>query len=278
MGERWRIVFFSMVLPAVQGLDVLARACGHEPVALITTPPRAAEESRRRFAELVTDAPEGLDVIVVRRRDRLAEHVRALEPDLVMCLGFAWLIPREVIEIPRLGIVNGHPSLLPRYRGPIPIAWAFRNGDAEVGMTWHLMDERFDTGPILAQATRPRDEEDYFEDVIPKLREMTMELVPQVFDKLARGERGEPQTEEGASYAGFFDEEYLRIDWARPRREIHNQVRAWQMAFAMDLRGALAELDGEEVRVLRTSLQPREDAREVQAGDGPIWILQTEPA
>ncbi len=70
--------------------------------------------------------------------------------------------------MPRLGIVNGHPSLLPHYRGPIPVAWAVRNGETEIGLTYHLMDEQFDTGNVLAQAPIPLDDEWSFEELNSK--------------------------------------------------------------------------------------------------------------
>ena len=82
----------------------------------------------------------------------LESLLRAYEPDVVVCWGFAWKIPPEALTVPRLGSVNLHPALLPRHRGPIPMAWALREGDTHFGLTWHRMDADFDTGPILAQA------------------------------------------------------------------------------------------------------------------------------
>ena len=94
------------------------------------------------------------------------------------------------------------------------------------------------------------------------------------------GDPGDPQSEEGASWAGHFeDDDYVRIDWSRPARAIHNQVRAWHLTFGMSgLRAPLGELDGEDVVVLQTRLtDPGGDARRVDCGDGPIWVVATEP-
>jgi methionyl-tRNA formyltransferase len=273
----WRIVLLTMVLQGAEVLTLAAKRFGHEPVALLTPRPRAELAAQQRFRELIEGAPPELDVAIVPSKERLPRLLRAYEPDLCMCLGYPWLLPREVIEIPKLGIVNAHPSLLPKYRGPIPFAWAMRNGDTELGQTFHLMDERFDTGPILAQGSVPLAEHEYFEDAIPRMRELVPLLLEEAFAKLARGERGDPQTEEGATWAGFFEDEYAYVDWSKPRREIHNQVRAWRVAFGSEARGAIAELDGERVRILRASLEPVEGAREVQAGDGPLWVVETEP-
>jgi methionyl-tRNA formyltransferase len=99
-----------------------------------------------------------------------------------------------------------------------------------------------------------------------------------VLERLAAHDPGDPQTGE-PSYAPFFEDEYVPIDWGRPAREVHNQVRAWRfMAFPPPggVRGPLAELVGETVRVLRTSLEPADGVR-MECADAPIWIVETEP-
>lgn len=279
MSERpWRVLFFSMALPAVQRLVELVREAGHEPVALLTLRPRDDPAARERAATILTESPPGLDIVIPASPEGLARLTRAYEPDLVMCAGFNWKIPREVIDIPRLGIVNSHPSLLPRYRGPIPVAWAIRNGDTELGLTYHLMAEEYDTGPVLAQGSMPLGPDDTFMDVIPKLGALSAELLPRVFERLAAGDQGDVQDEAAATYAPFFEDEYAWIDWSKPRREIHAQVRAWRMTPSRGVAGALTELDGETVRVLAVSLEPVDGAHEVPAGDGPVWVVDVEPA
>src|ERR671923_287621 len=106
---------------------------------------------------LVSTVPEAVDVIVPASKARIAPLLRVYEPDLLLCLAFPWLIPGDALDVPRLGAVNTHPSLLPRYRGPNPIGWMFRNDDPEVGLTFHRMDDAFDTGAILAQGSAPID-------------------------------------------------------------------------------------------------------------------------
>ena len=98
------------------------------------------ERIERAFDELVRAAPDGLDVVIPAARDRMAPLLRGYDPDLLLCLGFPWKIPPDALEVPRLGAVNGHPSLLPDYRGPSPVAWAIRNGETEIGYTFHRMD------------------------------------------------------------------------------------------------------------------------------------------
>jgi methionyl-tRNA formyltransferase len=275
-----RVVFVSQVLPAVVGYDGGLRAAGHEPVALLTT--RRVPTDRDRysgFQELVANAPSHLDILIPHHRSALAALIAPYKPDLLLCTGFPWRIPAEALAIPRLGAVNGHPSLLPRYRGPSPVAWAIRNGDTELGFTFHRMDEDFDTGPILAQGTVPLDEhDDGWETLGEKLAPLAFGLFTRALERLEAGDPGDPQEGE-PSYAPFFDADYARIDWSRPAHDVHNQVRAWRfMPFqpAGGLHGAIAELDGGTVRVLRTRLAEGEGTR-VECGDGPIWVLETEP-
>ena len=112
------------------------------------------------------------------------------------------------------------------------MSWALREGDTEFFVTWHRMDAELDTGPILAQTSVPiLDEETTIWEMGPRLLQASIDLLPRVFERLAAGDPGEPQATEGASWAGFFEEDYATIDWSQTAREIHNQVRAWAIAF-----------------------------------------------
>jgi methionyl-tRNA formyltransferase len=277
----WKVVIVSQVLPAVVGFDQGLRAAGHEPVALLTTRRAPDDEARySEFARLIADTPAGLDVLIPHARAHIAPLLRAYEPDLLLCAGFPWLIPPEALAVPRLGGVNSHPSLLPRYRGPAPVAWAMRNGDTELGFSYHRMDDDFDTGPVLAQGSVPLDDtDDGWPTLEGKVGPLALGLFQRVLERLEAGDPGDPQEGE-PSYAPFFDDDYVPLEWNRPARDVHNQVRAWRfMPFspAGGVRGPLAALDGRTVRVLRTRLEPGEGER-VECADGPIWVLETEPA
>jgi methionyl-tRNA formyltransferase len=276
----WRVVIFTSIAPAAVGLDALARAAGHEPVAVLVPRPKegAPEQRTHAFHALLATAPPHLDVVAVPSKARLAPLVRAYEPDLGMCAAYPWLLPPEVLGVPRLGIVNNHPSLLPRYRGPSPLAWAVRNRDQELGMTVHLMDDRFDTGPILAQGSKPMPDEPSWETLPAVLAELTQELVPRALERLAAGERGDPQAPDEGDWAGRFPDEELDLDLSLPAEHALARVRSWQFMSAPGERGPRIELDGELVRIVRASLtDPGDGARRVECADAPLWIVETEP-
>lgn len=278
----YRIVVISMVLPVVEALIAYLRELGHEPVAWLMA--RREDENERPPPPWgdVTDrtAPAGLSVLFARDRFAIAPLLHGLEPDVLLCWGFPWRLPQEVLDVPHLGAVNQHPAQLPRHRGPIPISWALREGERELGITWHRMDAEFDTGAILAETTVPIEHDDTtIEQIGPKLIQAALGLLPQVFGRLAAGDPGDPQAAEGASWAGYFEEDYATVDWSQPAWKIHDQVRAWHLTFDMGpVTGPIAELDGERVKLLRTSLtDPRDGARAVDCGDGQIWIVESEP-
>lgn len=274
-----RAVIYSTVLPAIIGLAAAARSVGVEPVAVIT--PRAARNPQAAALRdaILASAPEGLDLCFAADKPSLERLTRAYEPELGLCTGYPWLLPPEVLAIPRLGVVNTHPSRLPRLRGPYPFAWAIREGDDEIWLTAHLMDEQFDTGAILAQGSRPMPADTSMDGLGPTLGAIAEEVVPAALRRVLSGDRGDPQTDEGATYAAPFGEDYATLDPARPRAELERQVRAWSWMFASPVVGPVAEFGGRRLRVLAATLDdPGDaDAPRLDASDGPLWLTSVEP-
>ena len=222
----------------------------------------------------------GLSILLAEDKDAVAPLLSGLDLDVTLCWGFSWKLPQEALDIPRLGSVNQHPGRLPRHRGPYPMAWALRDGDDVFGVTWHRMDADYDTGPILAETTVPIEDKDTsIEQIGVKMLPAALGLLPRVFERLEAGDPGDPQSEDGAGWAGAFDEDYASIDWAQPAVTIHDQVRAWYLTFgSAKVPGPIAELDGERMKLLRTSLtDPGAGARAVECGDGRLWIVESEP-
>jgi len=269
-----RVVLISEVAPAVEGLSAMLRAEGHEPVALLCV--RRDAERYTELSELVRAAPPELDVVIPASRDRIAPLLRHFEPDLALCIGFPWKIPPDALTAPQHGIVNGHPSLLPRYRGPSPVSWAIRNGEPEIGFTFHYMDAELDTGNILAQERFALGDEHGWEELTPKLATTVGNILPRVLERVARGDPGDPQDEGEASYFGLFEPEYAWIDWSQSVDQVARQVRAWRfLTSATGDRGALAVVDGETVRVLRVSREPGTGSA-MTCADGTLRIVESE--
>jgi methionyl-tRNA formyltransferase len=281
MSESWRVFMICTIKPIADALSGALRDLGHEPVAVLAARRGEGDEQPPFLQLTASSAPQGIDLLFARDKHAIERLVRAYEPDLLTCWGFPWKIPQSALDVPRLGSINLHPALLPRHRGPIPLAWALREGDAAWGATWHRMDAELDTGNLLAQTTTPIEDDDVdIAEFGHRLLAGGVEILPRALERVAVGDPGDPQSDEGASWAGHFgDDDYVRVDWSRTARQIHNQVRAWHLTFGMSgLRAPIAELDGKEVVLLQTRLtDPGGGARCVECGDGPIWIVQHEP-
>jgi methionyl-tRNA formyltransferase len=274
----WRVVLITVLPVIAREYAEIVRALGHEPVAVIAPRRRMPGAPPTPFAsEHVADDPEEMDVIFAASKHSLAPLLRAYEPDLALCTGFPWLIPGEAIDVPKHGIVNGHPSLLPRYRGPFPVAWAVRNRETEIGMSYHLMDAKFDTGNLLAQQRIPLAEDDTMETLFGRFPAFTADLLSTVFERLARGDRGDAQ--EGGEYQSVFEDDYRFVDPTQPAVEVHRQVRAWSFVPPILPKiGPIFERDGTSVRLLRTSLTEVAGAERIECVDAPLWILESAPA
>jgi methionyl-tRNA formyltransferase len=289
-SESWRIVVFTnMPGGFVYSLvDQVVRPLGHRIVGVVTSPgPKRRRSSA--YLEVVAAVSPGVDVIVSNHPERWAAMLTPLRPDLIISYGFPWRIPADVLALPRLGAINFHDALLPRFRGPNATGWAFRAGEVETGVTIHRLTAQFDAGAILAQARIPITDDDDRSTLWAKMDDHEVGLLQQALERIARGEEGDPQDESQATEAGLFEDAWRVINWSQPARTIHNQVRSW-----VGLRdipaGALGEIDGKTWQITKTRLLPvdtelREVARPgtvvhrngervvVQCGDGPLEIL-----
>src|SRR5438093_107047 len=192
-----------MAAQAVAGYAQLLQALGHETVGVLTMANSVRPEA---VQQVIANTPAGVDAVVVGSKERMAPLLRSYEPDLALCSGFSWKLDEEVLAVPRLGIVNGHPSLLPQWRGPNPFGWTLRSGARDVGFTFHLMDEGLDTGPILAQGTAPLGDDASMETLFERLPALAADLLPKALARVECGDRGDPQSQEGASYAGLYED------------------------------------------------------------------------
>jgi methionyl-tRNA formyltransferase len=266
-------------------------ANGHRLVAVVTTP---GPKNRRTdsYLGVVQATPPGIDVIITTHPKRLAPMLRPFKPDLIWVMGFLLRLPEEVIELPRLGTINTHGGILPKYRGPNPPGWVFRNDEGEIGWTVHRMTAGIDEGPILGLASVQYGDDDDMQSLFPKWTSLLPELMSQSLQQVLARDPGEPQDESLAGYAGAFEDAWRQIDWSRPARSIHNQVRSWAGGRGMPA-GAFGEIDGTRQLIFKTRLveedsgaavppgtliERTDDGLLVQCGDGPLQILKWEAA
>jgi methionyl-tRNA formyltransferase len=274
-----RVALISRVDAAVAGFAAMLSALGHELVGVLSTAREGDRYGEESLGAIAMRAAAGLDVVIAGSPSRFAPLLAALEADVAISVAFPLLIPADALDVPRFGVVNTHPALLPRYRGPNPIAWTVRNGDRELGYTVHRMDAEFDTGAILAQGTTPIEDVQRPDQMFARMVELVGSLFPAALARVEAGDPGDPQPAGGASYAGFFEPEYEEIDWSRPAIEVHRQVLAWRLAaIRADAHGALTTIDGRRVRVLQCRLDDAEGGTRMECADGPLWVVETEPA
>ena len=272
-----RIVLVTRILPVALGFHAAVRESGYDAVALLTIRDPERRYGAWDLAALVDAAPPDLDVLLAAKRSSIAPLLRSLEPDLVVCMGLPWKIPVDALAVPTIGWLNGHPSLLPAHRGPIPVAWAIRAGDVETGVTFHFMDAELDTGPVVAQRRFPIGEPVEPDEFYGRIGPLMMETLVDALQAIESGERGTPQPE-GGQYETFFTAEDVWLDRTRPALEMHRLAWAWRYAIALQTdAGLLVEVDGATVRVLESSLEEVEGALRVDCADGPLWLVRTEP-
>lgn len=283
-----RIIFMGTPDFAVPTLSALA-AAGHDILAVYTQPPRPAG---RRGLEL-TPSP------VQREAERLGLPVRtplslkgqdeqaalaALEADVAVVVAYGMLLPRAVLDLPRLGCFNGHASLLPRWRGAAPIHRAIMAGDRETGMMVMKMDEGLDTGPVAMSRTVPIEPDMTTGDLHDRLMLSGAELMVEAMAALETSSLTlTPQPAEGATYARKIDKAETRIDWSGRAQDVHNHLRGLS-----PFPGAWceAEIGGkpERLKLLRSTLasgagRPGEildEALTVACGEGAVRLLQVQ--
>lgn len=244
-----RLVFAGTPAFAVPSLQRLA-AGGHGLLAVYTQPDRAAGRGRQLRASAVADAATQLGIPVHKpaRLDAEAQlQLRALAPDLLVVVAYGLILPAAVLQIPRLGCLNVHASLLPRWRGAAPIARAIEAGDRETGVCIMQMEAGLDTGPVLACARLAIDEAVTAGEMTETLATLGADLLASSLIDYAAGRlTPTPQPADGVTYAHKLEKEASRIDWTREALSLARQVRALNPAPV-----AWTEFAGERIRIWR---------------------------
>ena len=234
-----RIVFAGTPEFAAAHLQALLQA-GLNIVAVYSQPDRPAGRGHKLAMSAVKQLAQQHELPVYQpvslRAPEAQAELAALQPDLLVVVAYGLILPQAVLDIPRLGCINSHASLLPRWRGAAPIQRAIEAGDSESGVTVMRMEAGLDTGPMLLKVTTPISAEDTGGSLHDRLAELGPPAVLQAIDGLAAGTLdGEVQDDELATYAHKLGKADARIDWARPAAELDRLIRAfnpWPLAHA----------------------------------------------
>ena len=204
----------------------------HDIVAAYTQPDRPAGRGRKTTASPVKQLALQHAIPVYQpdslKSEAAQQALAALQPDLMVVIAYGLILPSAVLAIPRLGCVNVHASLLPRWRGAAPIQRALLAGDSETGVCLMQMDAGLDTGPVLASCTTPIEADDTGSRLHDRLAQLGGQLLADRLGALQRGELEPQQQDEAlACYAGKLQKSEARIDWNVPAIDIFRRVRAF---------------------------------------------------
>lgn len=281
-----RIIFMGSAVLACPCLEAIAAQPGHEVIAVVTQPDRPKGRELKPAPPPVKLVAHQLKLPVAQpekiREPAAIEQVRAAQPDLIIVVAYGQILPKAVLEIPPLGCVNVHSSLLPRWRGAAPIQYAILHGDTETGVTTMFMDEHMDTGDIILQRTEPIHPDDTSASLGDRLARRGAELLVETVRLIAGGNAPRSkQDDTKATYAKKLTKEDGHIDWARPAEYIEHQIRAFD-----PWPGAYTQFGDTTLRLLRAQVVPEVhgapgtilDQLVVAAGTGGLAIRELQPA
>ena len=225
-----RLLFMGTSPFAVPTLHRLIESPDYDVQAVVTQPDRPAGRGGKMAASPVKEAAvtAGLPLLQPEkvRAKEFVQIIRDLAPDAIVVAAFGQIIPQRILDIPVLGCLNVHGSLLPRWRGAAPMQYALMAGDAETGVTTMRMDAGLDTGDILLQASLPLDDIENWGALEPRLAEIGAGLLLRTLEALARGDCPRiPQDAAGMTLAPSLPPDIGQLDWTRPARDLHNLVR-----------------------------------------------------
>jgi methionyl-tRNA formyltransferase len=260
-------------------------AAGHEVRLVVTQPDRAAGRGMGILASPVKRAAHarGIEVVQPEKIKSNAEfraRLEGVEPDAILVVAYGRILPRWMLELPRLGCINLHGSLLPKYRGAAPIQWAVANGERETGVTTMRIDEGLDTGPMLLAEKRMIVPEETATDLFESLAEVGARLMVKTLYGLQAGTiTPMKQDDAKATPAPILTREDGAIDFARGARQIYDRWRGfqpWPGAWTM-LRGKKLTVHrmhvGAERGIAAGVLEARGEAMAVGCGDGEAVVF-----
>jgi methionyl-tRNA formyltransferase len=286
-----RIIFLGTPDFAAIPLEALAQDPRFQVVGVVTQPDRPAGRSRELQPPPVKQAAQRVGIPVLQpetlRDPAVVEQLAAWRPDVGVVAAYGEILRKNVLDLPPLGYLNIHPSLLPRYRGPTPVHAAILNGDSETGVTVILLDAKMDSGPILAQRRVPLPPDARTQPLTNALFRLGAELLVEVLPQYAAGALTPmPQNDQEATYCKMLQKSDGVIDWSAPAERIERMTRAYD-----PWPGAQTTWRGQPLKILAArahsdwsgaeppgALLLRPDGLWVATGAGALELLTVQPA
>ena len=274
-----KIIFMGTPDFSVPVLEALHQV--HEIVAVYCQPPRPAGRGKADRPSPVQARAEALGLPVRHpvslRSEAAAKDFAALGADVAVVVASGLILPQPILDAPRLGCLNIHASLLPRWRGAAPIHRAIMAGDRETGVCIMQMEAGLDTGPVLLREALTIEEEEITAELHDRLSALGARLILQALDQLP-ALTPEPQPENGVTYAAKIDKAEARIDWTRPADEVDRLIRGLS-----PFPGTWTMVEGERVKLLRSRLadgsgRPGEVLRgfTIACGTGAVEVTEAQ--
>lgn len=243
-----KVVFFGTPQFAVPSLERLLAHSAFEVLAVVTQP-----DKRRGRGNQLTPSPVKTVALAhhlpvwqpqrVKKDAQTLTQLKQTEADVFVVVAYGQILSQEILDMPKLGCINVHGSILPKYRGAAPIQWCLYHGETETGITTMLMDAGMDTGAMLLKAFTPIHLLDNAQDLAQTLAELGGDLLVETLLKLEREEiQPIPQDASQATYAPLIQKQDYLLDWSRPAIALHNQVRGLSPNCAATFQGQLLKI------------------------------------
>ena len=278
----------ALACPLLEGILAAGR---DDLVAVVTQPDRAGGRGMQCLPCVVKTLAQSRSLPVFTPEnasdDAFVAQLAALQPDVVVVACYGQFLKKNLLAVPRIGTINVHPSLLPKYRGASPIQWALANGETETGVSVLYVTPKMDAGDILAQENFPILPTDDFCALEPKLSAQGAELLVRVLDGFRAGQtQGIPQDDAQVTFARKLAKEDGLVDWSLPAEAIRNQLRGfapWPGAYTFLPGGILLKIHGASVEtgtaaLPGTVLDAAGAGPLVATGHGALRLTQVQPA
>ena len=249
-----KVVFMGTPDFAKESLEAIYNA-GHEILGVVTNPDKPKGRGMKMVASPVKEfaTEKNLKIyqpLKVKNNEEFIKEIKALDPDVICVVAYGKILPKEILDIPKLGCINVHGSLLPKYRGAAPIQWAVLNGDKITGITTMYMDVGMDTGDMILKEEVEIGEDETTGELWDRLSEIGGKLLVDTLKRVEAGTAPREKQGEGFTLAPMLNKEMAKIDWEnKTAEEIKNLVRGLN-----PIMGAYTFLNGKKIKFWRVAI------------------------